>query len=114
MAELRYDLTAPLARYVAENFDRLPKPTAAIASAGVPQREAGAGAVPPVRPVSTPTRSARSVAADAENAMMFADVMERVGVARGQYIVKVNKPEGPRRRDGGDRSSAATTRPASG
>ena len=23
---LRYDLTAPLARYVAENFDRLPKP----------------------------------------------------------------------------------------
>src|SRR4051812_14346833 len=30
---LRYDLTAPLARYVAENFDSLPKPTAAIAKA---------------------------------------------------------------------------------
>jgi histidyl-tRNA synthetase len=26
VAELRYDLTAPLARYVAENFDALPKP----------------------------------------------------------------------------------------
>ena len=29
---LRYDLTAPLARYVAENFDTLPKPYARIAS----------------------------------------------------------------------------------
>jgi histidyl-tRNA synthetase len=31
---LRYDLTAPLARYVAENFQNLPLPTAAIATAG--------------------------------------------------------------------------------
>jgi hypothetical protein len=30
---LRYDLTAPLARYVAENFDALPKPYRSIASA---------------------------------------------------------------------------------
>ena len=44
---LRYDLTAPLARYVAENFDQLPKPYRSYrAGCGVSQREAGTGAVP--------------------------------------------------------------------
>ena len=41
---LRYDLTAPLARYVAENFDTLPKPYRSLSlRLGVSQREAGAG-----------------------------------------------------------------------
>ncbi len=48
---LRYDLTAPLARYVAENSDRCRSPTAAIGRAGVPQREAGAGALSRVHAV---------------------------------------------------------------
>ena len=49
---LRYDLTAPLARYVAENFDKLPKPYRSFrAGYCVPQREAGAGAVPPVHAI---------------------------------------------------------------
>ncbi len=49
---LRYDLTAPLARYVAENFEKLPKPFRSYrAGLGVPQREAGAGAFPPVHAV---------------------------------------------------------------
>ena len=49
---LRYDLTAPLARYVAENYERLPKPYRSYrAGLGVPQREAGAGTLPPVHAV---------------------------------------------------------------
>ena len=49
---LRYDLTAPLARYVAENFDALPKPYRSYrVRLGVPQREAGAGTVPAVHAV---------------------------------------------------------------
>ena len=49
---LRYDLTAPLARYVAENFDALPKPYRSLSlRLGVPQREAGAGPLPPVHAV---------------------------------------------------------------
>ena len=49
---LRYDLTAPLARYVAENFDALPKPYRCLSlRLGVPQREAGARTLPPVHAV---------------------------------------------------------------
>ena len=58
---LRYDLTAPLARYVAENFDRLPKPFRRYAvRPRVAQREAGAGPLPPVHSSSTPTRWGRT------------------------------------------------------
>ena len=57
---LRYDLTAPLARYVAENFDRLPKPYRSLSRRlGVPQREAGARAASASSCSSTPTRSGR-------------------------------------------------------
>jgi histidyl-tRNA synthetase len=49
---LRYDLTAPLARFVAENFEKLPKPYRSYRSGlGVPQREAGPGPLPPVHAV---------------------------------------------------------------
>ncbi len=49
---LRYDLTAPLARYVAESFERLPKPFRRYAvGPGMAQREAGARPLPPVHPV---------------------------------------------------------------
>ena len=49
---LRYDLTAPLARYVAENFETLPKPYRSLSlRLGVPQREAGTGTLPPVHAV---------------------------------------------------------------
>ena len=49
---LRYDLTAPLARYVAENFDKLPKPYPPLRRRSrVAQREAGPGPLPPVHPV---------------------------------------------------------------
>ena len=65
---LRYDLTAPLARYVAENFDRLPKPFRRYAvGPGVAQREAGARPLPRVHPVRRRHGGhADSVAADAE------------------------------------------------
>ena len=49
---LRYDLTAPLARYVAENFDALPKPYRSYrVRLGVPQREARPRPLPPVHAV---------------------------------------------------------------
>ncbi len=49
---LRYDLTAPLARYVAENFDTLPKPYRSLSRRlCVPQREAGPGPLPPIHAV---------------------------------------------------------------
>ena len=56
---LRYDLTAPLARYVAENFETLPKPYRSYRVwLGVPQRKAGAGTLSGNSCNSTRTRSA--------------------------------------------------------
>ena len=56
---LRYDLTAPLARYVAENFQNLPKPFRRYQlGTGVAQREARSGTLSASSRSSTPTRSA--------------------------------------------------------
>ena len=49
---LRYDLTAPLARYVAENFQNLAMPYRSVSlRLGVSQRKAGPGTFPPVHAV---------------------------------------------------------------
>ncbi len=49
---LRYDLTAPLARYVAENFQNLAMPYRSVSlRLGVQEREAGTGALSPVHAI---------------------------------------------------------------
>ena len=49
---LRYDLTAPLARYVAETLRKTAQALSQLPRRlGVPQRKAGTGAVPPVHAV---------------------------------------------------------------
>jgi len=88
---LRYDLTAPLARYVAENFDRLPKPYRSYRSGWVFRNEKpGPGRFRQFMQFDADTVGAASPAADAEICMMAADTMEALGVPRGQYVVKVN------------------------
>src|SRR5436305_6977174 len=88
---LRYDLTAPLARYVAENFDRLPKPYRSYRAGWVFRNEKpGPGRFRQFMQFDADTVGAASVAADAEICMMAADTMERLGIERGGYGVKVN------------------------
>jgi histidyl-tRNA synthetase len=88
---LRYDLTAPLARYVAENFDRLPKPYRSYRSGTVFRNEKpGPGRFRQFMQFDADTVGSASVAADAEMCMMAADTLERLGIARGQYVIKVN------------------------
>jgi histidyl-tRNA synthetase len=88
---LRYDLTAPLARYVAENFDRLPKPYRSYRYGWVFRNEKpGPGRFRQFMQFDADTVGAASVAADAEICMMAADTMERLGIARGSYIIKLN------------------------
>ncbi len=88
---LRYDLTAPLARYVAENFDKLPKPYRSYRVGPVFRNEKpGPGRYRQFMQFDADTVGASSVAADAENCMMFADAMEALGIPRGSYVVKVN------------------------
>ncbi len=88
---LRYDLTAPLARYVAENFDALPKPYRSYRTGYVYRNEKpGPGRFRQFMQFDADTVGSASMAADAEVCMMIADTMEALGIPRGSYIVKVN------------------------
>jgi histidyl-tRNA synthetase len=88
---LRYDLTAPLARYVAENFDSLPKPYRSYRAGYVYRNEKpGPGRFRQFMQFDADTVGSASPAADAEMCMMAADTMEELGIPRGAYVVKVN------------------------
>ena len=89
---LRYDLTAPLARYVAREFRQAAEALSARYRVGlcVPQREAGPRPLPPVHAVRRRHGRRGLVAADAEICMMAADTLERLGIKRGDYVIKVN------------------------
>jgi histidyl-tRNA synthetase len=88
---LRYDLTAPLARYVAEHYDKLPKPYRSYRAGWVFRNEKpGPGRYRQFMQFDADTVGAAGVAADAEICMMAADCMEALGIRRGDYVVKVN------------------------
>ena len=88
---LRYDLTAPTARFVAENYDRLPKPYRSYRNGYVYRNEKpGPGRFRQFMQFDADTIGTPGVAADAEMAMMMADVMEALGIARGDYVIRVN------------------------
>jgi histidyl-tRNA synthetase len=88
---LRYDLTAPLARYVAENYQTLPKPFRRYQSGFVWRNEKpGHGRFRQFMQFDADTVGAASVAADAELCMLAADTLEALGIPGEQYVVKVN------------------------
>jgi histidyl-tRNA synthetase len=88
---LRYDLTAPLARYVAENFERLPKPFRRYAVGPVWRNEKpGPGRFRQFTQFDADTVGTDNIAADAEICMLAADTLEALGVKRGDYVIKVN------------------------
>ena len=88
---LRYDLTAPLARYVAENYDTLAKPYRSYRVGYVYRNEKpGPGRFRQFMQFDADTVGAPTMAADAEMCMLAADTMEALGIPRGQYVVKVN------------------------
>ena len=88
---LRYDMTAPLARHVAENFDKLPKPYRRYAMGPVWRNEKpGPGRFRQFMQCDADTVGTDNVAADAEACMLMADAMEALGIPRGSYVIKVN------------------------
>ena len=88
---LRYDLTAPLARYVAENQQFLPTPFRSYRQGWVFRNEKpGPGRFRQFMQFDADTVGSASPAADAEVCMMAADTMEALGIPRGQYVVKIN------------------------
>ncbi len=88
---LRYDLTAPLARYVAENQQSLPTPYRGYRQGWVFRNEKpGPGRFRQFMQFDADTVGSASPAADAEVCMMIADTMEKLGIRRGDYVMKVN------------------------
>jgi histidyl-tRNA synthetase len=95
---LRYDLTAPLARYVAERYgtENLVLPYRSYRFGYVYRNEKpGPGRFRQFMQfdadtVGTAPGGQSAAAADAEMCMMAADTMEALGIPRGSYVVKVN------------------------
>ena len=112
---LRYDLTAPLARYVAENFETVPKPFRRYQWGTVWRNEKpGPGRFREFTQIDADTVGTASPSADAEMAMIAADCMEALEIPRGQYVIRVNNRklmDGVLERLGladGDQTSAGT------
>ncbi len=90
---LRYDLTAPLARYVAENYgtEHLALPYRSYRFGWVFRNEKpGPGRFRQFMQFDADSVGAPTMAADAEMCMLAADTMEALGIPRGSYVVKVN------------------------
>jgi histidyl-tRNA synthetase len=88
---LRYDLTAPLARHVAANFQHLAKPFRRYQTGSVWRNEKpGPGRYREFTQFDADTVGSASPAADAELLMMLCDTLEALGLKRGGYIVKLN------------------------
>ncbi|CAM3073795.1 histidine--tRNA ligase [Paracoccus nototheniae] len=88
---LRYDLTAPLARVAAQYRNDLPSPYRRFAMGPVWRNEKpGPGRFRQFYQCDADTVGSASVAADAEICAMLAEALEAVGIARGDYLVRIN------------------------
>ena len=88
---LRYDLTAPLARYVAQNYQFLALPYRSYRFGWVFRNEKpGPGRFRQFMQFDADTVGAATMAADAEMCMLASDTIEALGIPRGDYVVKVS------------------------
>ncbi len=87
---LRYDLTAPMARHVAENFNEIQLPFRTYRAGYVFRNEKpGPGRFRQFMQFDADTVGAPGVQSDAEMCMMMADTLEALGL-EGQFKVKFN------------------------
>ena len=88
---LRYDMTAPLARVYAQHRNDLPTPYRRYTMGPVWRNEKpGPGRFRQFYQCDADTVGTASMAADAEICAMLADTLEAVGIARGDYLIRVN------------------------
>ncbi len=88
---LRYDMTAPLARYVAENKQTIPTPYRRYTMGPVWRNEKpGPGRFRQFMQCDADTVGTENVAADAEACMLMADVIEALGLPSDQFRIKLN------------------------
>ncbi len=88
---LRYDLTAPLARFAAENFQDLVKPFRRYQFGEVWRNEKpGPGRFRQFVQCDADSVGAAGPAADAEMIAMAAEVMRAAGLRDGEFVIRVN------------------------
>ena len=88
---LRYDLTAPLARYIAQTKQGLPKPFRRWQAGPVWRNEKpGPGRFRQFTQCDADSVGVSGPAADAEIVMVACDALEAVGVPRGNYQLAIN------------------------
>ncbi|MGI9613868.1 MAG: histidine--tRNA ligase [Acidimicrobiales bacterium] len=88
---LRYDLTAPLARYVAQNRNELTTPYRRYQVGPVfRQEKPGPGRFRQFYQCDFDTVGSRSMAVDAEVCALLTDAFETLGIGVGEYAVKIN------------------------
>jgi len=88
---LRYDLTAPLARVVAQHRQHLPSPYRRYQVGPVWRDEKpGPGRYRQFYQCDADTVGTPTVAADAEICMMLADAFEAIGIARDDVVIRLN------------------------
>jgi histidyl-tRNA synthetase len=88
---LRYDLTAPLARFAAENWATLPKPFRRYAFGPVWRNEKpGPGRFREFVQCDADTVGSARPEADAEMIAMAGEGLEAAGLGRGDYLLKIN------------------------
>ena len=88
---LRYDLTAPLARFAAENFQDLAKPFRRYQYGEVWRNEKpGPGRFRQFVQCDADSVGAPGPAADAEMIALASEVMGAAGLSEGEYVIRVN------------------------
>ena len=112
---LRYDLTAPLARYVAENYERLPKPYRSYRAGWVFRNEKpGPGRYPPVHAVRRRHRRRGLARRRRRDVHDDGRLPGGVGDQARRLRDQGQQPQSARRRDGGDRAGRGRRTPGGG
>ncbi len=88
---LRYDLTAPLARYVAKNYLEIPKPFKRYQLGTVWRNEKpGPGRFREFLQFDADYVGTKSLQADAELCVMTSEILEKCGLSKSEYVVKIS------------------------
>ena len=88
---LRYDLTAPLARYVAKNYNEIPKPFKRYQLGTVWRNEKpGPGRYREFLQFDADYVGTNNLQADAELCVLISEILERCGLDKSDYTVKIS------------------------
>ena len=88
---LRYDLTAPLARFVAKNFLEIPKPFKRYQLGTVWRNEKpGPGRFREFLQFDADFVGTKSLQADAELCVLISEILEKCGLIKEEYIIKIS------------------------